>query len=107
MNIPDNWIILKIEVQEETYYKVLAGWSGGYLDGDSWKLNSGIVEVKETDDYYDIIGHSGSVYRCSKGMERVRMNIGGVLSQLLEKYPDNMSQVNLKDTGLIKEAVDD
>ena len=37
---PDNWII--VELPNNTGYKILAGWSGGYLHGNSWRLNSGI-----------------------------------------------------------------
>ena len=43
-NTPDNWVVVKVG---KNLYKVLAGWSGGYLDGDRWKLNSGISEVKD------------------------------------------------------------
>ena len=85
MNIPDNWVIVKIKEDNDTYFfKVLAGWSGGYLDGDSWKLNSRIVKVEVHDNYYDFIGETGSVYRCHKSCEFVRMNIGGILGRLIE-----------------------
>jgi len=95
VNIPDNWVIVKVVGRGDTYYKVLAGWSGGYLDGDSWRLNSGIEKVEESEDYYDFIGYSGSVYRCRKNCEVVRMNIGGVLSQCLER--EGVSLVEAKD----------
>lgn len=99
INQPDNWIILKIlkEDVEGHYYKVLAGWSGGYLDGDSWRMNSGIDKIEQTDTYYNFIGYSGSVYRCTKQSEMVRMNIGGVLQQLMKQYPDNVTVVNVED----------
>ncbi len=38
----------------------------GYLDGESWKLNSGIKRVEETDDKYIFHGVSGSEYHCKK-----------------------------------------
>ena len=49
---PDNWVVIKFTQQvksgntgygrtEKVFYKVLGGWSGGYLDGDSWRMNSG------------------------------------------------------------------
>lgn len=95
---PNNWIILEIDNKyEHVYYKVLAGWSGGYLDGDSWKLNSGIVEVKDVGKYYDFVGTSGSVYHCHKGQEQVRMNTSGVLNELLGKFPDTIKEVLYKD----------
>ena len=87
---PDNWVILKIDNQGETFYKVLAGWSGSYLYGSSWKLNSGIIRCEDNDQYYNFCGHSGSVYKCRKDGYLVRMNIAHILSQLQQKYPENI-----------------
>lgn len=79
---PDNWVVLKIDHEGKTLYKVLAGWSGGYLDGDSWQLNSGIVRVVEQEDYWEFYGNSGSCYNCYKGQYRLRMNNSGIYEQL-------------------------
>lgn len=65
---PDKWMIIKINSKNDPHYRVFAVWSGGYLDGDSWKMNSGIVSVTEDDDYYYLKGSSGSVYKCYKEM---------------------------------------
>ena len=46
--------------------RVMATWSGGYLYGDSWRLNSGIDDIEETEDSWKFIGFSGSVYECRK-----------------------------------------
>ena len=62
---PDKWIVIKIGVSEPIY-KVFASWYGGYLDGDSWKINSGISEVQKEGDHIDFHGYSGSCYRCHK-----------------------------------------
>jgi len=100
---PDNWIILKIKQKnndkEGYYFKVLGGWSGGYLDSDSWRMNSGIKEIIDNGDYWDIIGSSGSTYRCHKEGENVRMNIAGILASLKKEYPDSVSEV------IIEEAI--
>ena len=62
---PDKWIIISISKQEyNTIYKVFASWAGGYLNGDSWQLNSGIKEIKRVEDNYIITGFSGSQYVC-------------------------------------------
>lgn len=60
---PDRWVILKLP---NNYYKVFATWFGGYLDGDSWRLNSGIKDIQQDDENYFFIGFSGSVYKCGK-----------------------------------------
>tara|TARA_R110000796_G_scaffold28579_1_gene78016 strand:- start:684 stop:1046 length:363 start_codon:yes stop_codon:yes gene_type:complete len=93
---PDNWVVIKITPEETLnssntayiktapFYKVLAGWSGGYLGGDMWKLNSGIVELKDEGDDYHFIGHSGNVYVCDKGQYQLRMNTAGIWKQMQE-----------------------
>jgi hypothetical protein len=62
---PDKWLVIKIGVSEPIY-KVFASWYGGYLDGDSWKINSGISEVLTEGNYINFYGHSGSCYKCQK-----------------------------------------
>lgn len=84
---PDKWVILKLNNKGETAYKVLAGWSGGYLDGQSWKINSGITKVEEDDNYLLFHGYSGSVYKCHKRGYGTNMIMNGVLAQL-EDVPD-------------------
>jgi hypothetical protein len=60
---PDYWQIIKVTPPEgEVSYKLFATWVGGYTQGDSWRINSGIVEVKEVDNLLIFKGHSGSVY---------------------------------------------
>ena len=85
---PDNWVVLKITNEGETLYKVLAGWSGGYLDGDSWRMNSGITSVEDHETYYSFYGYSGSVYKVWKGHYGLRMNNAGVCNQLKERFGD-------------------
>lgn len=62
-SVPHKWVVIKIK---DGTYKVLGSWYGGYLDGDVWRLNSGIKEVIEDDDFYNFVGFSGSVYKCHK-----------------------------------------
>jgi len=88
---PDNWVVLEIMNDTKTpLYKVLAGWSGGYLDGDNWKLNSGIVKVRELADSWVFVGYSGSEYVCDKEQYKLRMNNAGIYKQLLIAYPNTI-----------------
>ena len=59
--VPDRWVIFKLP---NNYYKVFGTWAGGYLDGDRWKLNSGISKVEQDENFYYFIGFSGSCYKC-------------------------------------------
>ena len=64
---PDRWLVLRLSSEEHgTHYRVFATWRGGYVTGDSWKLNSGIVRVQLNGDYLEFTGGSGSVYRCHR-----------------------------------------
>jgi len=83
---PDNWVVLKIKEGKGTFpfYRVLAGWSGGYLDGDAWRMNSGITGVEKQAYLYGFYGSSGSVYWCHQGGYRLTMAIGGIYNQLKE-----------------------
>jgi hypothetical protein len=58
--IPHGWVLgwLKGDL------RVFCSWSGGYLDGDSWRLNSKVRTV-EVDDGDYIINKSGSSYQLS------------------------------------------
>lgn len=68
MTRPDRWVIIKITNEgKDPIYKVYGSWIGGYVDGDTWKLNSGIVKVEKEGDLYKFFGASGSCYYCSEG----------------------------------------
>ncbi|MDC7248620.1 MAG: hypothetical protein PQJ49_01715 [Sphaerochaetaceae bacterium] len=61
---PDKFIVLKIGGDRNPIYKVFATWVGGYLNGDRWRLNSGIVKVTQEGDLINFYGDSGSCYTC-------------------------------------------
>ena len=86
--LPDNWVVLKMVNESKTVYKVLAGWSGGYVHGDSWRMNSGITRVEDHETYYSFYGHSGSVYKVWRDRYGLRMNNAGVYNQLKEMHGD-------------------
>lgn len=98
---PDNWVVLKIINEQETLYKVLAGWSGGYLHGSSWRMNSGITQMKEDEEYYYFYSYSGSCYKCHKETQFLKMNNAHIYEQLKEKYGD-MVELMPEDTDYSK-----
>lgn len=93
---PDNWVIIKFK-GKDPHYRVLAGWLGGYLTGDSWRMNSGITKVVKDDDYWLFVGSSGSTYACYEGMYGLRRNNAHVWDRLLELHGDKV-ELMLKDT---------
>ena len=82
---PDRWVVVKITTDKEPLYKVFACWYGGYAGSDSWQMNSGIVKIESTDDYYDFHGWSGSVYRCHKNLYGTNSYGGRVLQNFIDK----------------------
>ena len=90
---PDNWVVLKISNEEEVLYKVLAGWSGGYTTGDSWRLNSGITSVEKQAYLYGFYGSSGSVYWCHQGSYGLRMGTAGIYNDLVSQFGDKIDMM--------------
>lgn len=84
---PDNWVVIKIG-GDDPHYRVLAGWSGGYLDGDSWRMNSGIVRVEDVGDCYNFYGSTGSCYSCGKESYTLRMNNVHIWNQFKKQHGD-------------------
>jgi hypothetical protein len=87
MYSPNRWVVLKIK----DVYKVLAGWSGGYLDADEWRMNSGISKVEEDGDYYLFHGYSGSTYKCHKK----GYGLTGLTASILDRTKTDADKIGL------------
>jgi len=89
MEIPDRWVIIKIKTPDETTLKLFSTWFGGYLDNDSWRLNSGITDIIQEEDYYIVKGHTDTVYKIYKNNTGTSGYTGQVLkNQILGRIPD-------------------
>lgn len=93
MYTPDSWVILEINDIHKPHYRVLAGWSGGYISGDSWRLNSGIVRHEFDGNYWYFYGSSGSCYKCHKNANCMRNIMVGVYKKLIDKYGEEVVQL--------------
>lgn len=89
---PDSWVVIKITHEDQTFYKVLGGWGGGYLDGDSWRLNSGIekCEYDVANDKWCFYGSSGSVYAVNPESYGLRLSTAHVWETMKSHYPDQV-----------------
>ena len=65
---PEMWVVLEIKYQTQTIYKILTTSYGGYTQGDSWKLSSGIESLSIEGDDYVMPNSSGSIYYCPKNL---------------------------------------
>lgn len=85
---PNYWQVVRITTPEQqVLYKVFATWTGGYTTGDSWKLNSGIKEVRKTNGMLEIKGHSGSLYKVhySDHVYKTTMYSQSILESFMKK----------------------
>ena len=90
---PEEWVLVKIS-GPQPHYRVFGSWRGGYLSGDSWRMNSGVTSVKEVDDYYEFYGKSGSCYRCHKKAYGIRSPYNGsVLGNYKRKLEENFNLI--------------
>ena len=94
---PDSWVIVEVNHEGEQFQKILSGWSGGYLDGDSWRLSSPIREINidMNKDYFTVDTASGSRYTLYKSYQGLRMSNAGIYNQLKEQFGDAVEIVEL------------
>jgi hypothetical protein len=86
-HIPDRWVIIRFK-GDDPHYRVLAAWGGGYTQGASWRMNSGILAVEVHDSCFAFIGSTRSVYYCGKHSYGLTIASAGVYTQLKERYGD-------------------
>ncbi len=65
---PDKWLIMKLAFDDKTIYKLVMGWNGNYLEGSSWRTNTGIdsVSYDPPTECYVFKGIRGNQYVCHK-----------------------------------------
>ena len=87
--IPDSWRIIKIQAPgHDLYYRILAGWSGSYLEGASWKLSSGIESFTDFGDHCVSDQASGSVYKIYKTREYISSIMASAFTTYSEQATD-------------------
>lgn len=102
---PDYWQVIRIVTPTETIYKLFSSWVGGYANGDSWRLNSGITGIKKVEKVfqmthgpktlpiaYEITGHSGSVYTvpARENCYRTTAYTGNILQSMIDKVENEI-----------------
>lgn len=94
---PNSWVVVEITHKGQKYKKIVSGWSGGYLDGDSWRLSSDIKNIdKAHSEFYAVVETmSGSVYNLYYQANELRMSNSGIYNQLKEKFGDDLEIVEL------------
>jgi hypothetical protein len=103
MYTPDGWVVLKITHNDKTFYKLFGAWRGGYLDGDHWRINSGITSVESDDNFYYFYGQSGSIYRVAK---ETYGYLGNYNSGILARFVENGAEAMHRDTNWLEVKYD-
>ena len=80
---PDCWTLVDLQ----DHVRVLAAWYGGFAGADRWKASSGIEQVVEHDNHYEVHNASGSVYVCHKNIERLNSLTRSVLFEISKQQP--------------------
>lgn len=98
---PDGWILCEIRGEKETFYKVFGSWRGGFAQGDSWRMNSGVTKCEKQGKVYKFSGHSGSAYYCHEdGYGRLGAYNHGVLSDYEHRSEGMLSAIPFLPDGL-------
>jgi len=94
---PDSWVIIEVNHEGKQFQKIISGWSGGYLDGDAWRLSSPIKRMKISldKDYFTVDTESGSFYTLYKDRQGLRMSNAGIYNQLKEQFGDAIEIITL------------
>ena len=94
---PDAWVIVEVNHDGAQFSKILSGWSGGYLDGDSWRLSSPIkhMHIDVDLDTITVDTQSGSQYTLYKQYQGFRMSNAGIYNQLKEQFGDSVEIIEL------------
>ena len=92
MKTPDRWVIINVPQGA----KVLGSWSGGYIDGDSWQLSSGLKSIEEDGDYYLMHNVSGSIYKCHKKMQGMNLIALSIFDKMKE-MSDEVKQITVEE----------
>lgn len=93
---PNNWQVIKVvpkSTPEITHYRILAGWTGSYSYGSSWKLSSGIEQIIDLTFNWKVPQTSGSVYVLNKHQEHMSVATMGVLESVQSSNPDVVLEV--------------
>jgi len=95
--VPNSWVIIEVNHEGKQFQKILSGWSGGYLYGDSWRMSSPIknLEIDIDSEWIIATTESGSTYRLLKESQGLRMSNAGIWNQLKEKFGDAVEIVEL------------
>ena len=84
---PDVWVVLEFDAPnlDKPLRKVFAGWYGGFVGSNSWKLNSGITTTRRDGEWWEFDGYSGSTYRCHRNNYHMSSLMHGIYANWIKE----------------------
>ena len=99
MYSPDSYRVVLIDTPTGQLVKLFASWSGGYCQGDEYRLNSGTELITEDEDSYFFYGYSGSCYKLRKSSQgNLTSYSAGIYNRILQQ--DGVYEIT------VQEAID-
>ena len=90
---PKAWVVVSIEHlsldPKVLYHKVYAEMSN-----DSWRMNSGITDIEEDEEFYYFYGASGSCYMCRKNLYGVDL-AGSPLEKIINNTKSSDIEIKI------------
>lgn len=90
---PDRFVVVSV-IKPDTGVRtkfIVAGFHGGYLHGDSWRVSRDVVKVTDEGDYWMMETRTGSVYQLYKGRYGTTGMTAGIIEDMkrgAEKAPE-------------------
>lgn len=85
----------KILLIDNSIVKVFASWHGGYLEADSWRMNSGTQRIEYDEGHYYFHGFSGSVYELRKDSGKLSSYASLIYDKVIAQ--ENVVEISLED----------
>jgi hypothetical protein len=88
---PDKWVIISVDGRKH----VLAGFYGGYLEGDSWRRSTEIESYIDEDNYYQVVTKSGTEYTLFKHQEGLTNTTSNIYNVMVDLAKEKNMEVSL------------
>lgn len=104
------WLVIFIK-SDDPHYRLFMSFGGGYMNGDSWRMNSGITRVEFNDDQYPVtmwtfIGASGSSYTVHKDMYGATIFGAGILDNFIKTSAEKNAEITVMPEDTDWSAID-
>ena len=92
---PDRWVAVQFQSPNGTFTRVLAGWSGSWAHGASYKLSSAVERVEHSENHYTFYCNSGSNYHCRKTAYGFNVLTAQVLAEIESTVAESTEPYNV------------